>query len=85
MLKRSTAENVFSAAMGNGADFVEIYMEETNKNAIGMVNGRIETAQSSVDYGLGIRLFINSKAFIPIPTTLQKRTLCAWRRKLRQG
>ena len=62
MLKRTIVENIFSAALGNGADFVELYMEETQRNAINMINGRIENALSATDYGLGLRLFYQQRA-----------------------
>lgn len=62
MLKRSVVENTLEAALETGADFGEIFMEEKKKNTISMVNGRVETALSGMDYGVGIRLFQGSRA-----------------------
>ncbi|KXL54471.1 metalloprotease TldD [Anaerotignum neopropionicum] len=62
MLKKNVVENTVLAALGTGADFAEIYMEETKRNTLSVVNGRVESAQSGLDYGVGIRLFFGNKA-----------------------
>lgn len=62
MLTKSVVENTLLAALGTGADFAEIYMEQTNRNALSVVNGKVESAQSGLDYGAGIRLFFQNKA-----------------------
>lgn len=62
MLKKSVVENTLSAALGTGADFAEIYMEQSKRSTISVVNGRVEAAQSGMDYGVGIRLFFQNKA-----------------------
>lgn len=62
MLTKSVVENTLTAALGTGADFAEIYMEQTKKNTISVVNGKVEAVQSGLDYGVGIRLFFQNKA-----------------------
>lgn len=62
MLRKSVVENTLAAALGTGADFAEIYMERTKRSVLGVVNGKMETAQSGLDYGVGIRLFFNNRA-----------------------
>ncbi|KAF5061085.1 Metalloprotease TldD [anaerobic digester metagenome] len=62
MLNKNVVENTLSAALGSGADFAEIYMEQTKRNSISVVNGKVESVQSGLDYGLGIRLFFQNKA-----------------------
>ncbi len=62
MLKKNVVENTLLAALGTGADFAEIYMEETKRNTLSVVNGKVESAQSGLDYGVGIRLFFGNKA-----------------------
>lgn len=62
MLTKSVVENTLLAALGTGADFAEIYMEQTKRNALSVVNGKVESAQSGLDYGVGIRLFFQNKA-----------------------
>ncbi|WP_352399574.1 TldD/PmbA family protein [Anaerotignum sp.] len=62
MLTKSVVENTLSAALGTGADFGEIYMEQTKRNTLSVVNGKVEAALSGLDYGVGIRLFFQNKA-----------------------
>lgn len=62
MLKRSVVENTLLAALGTGADFAEIYMEQTKRNNLSVVNGKVESALSGLDYGVGVRLFFQNKA-----------------------
>ena len=62
MLNKTVVENTLSAALGTGADFAELYMEQTKRNTIGVVNGKVESVQSGLDYGVGIRLFFQNKA-----------------------
>lgn len=57
MLKQSVVENVLEAALKTGGDFAELFMEDTKKNQIIMVNGKVEKSFSGIDYGLGIRIF----------------------------
>ncbi|NCC15127.1 MAG: TldD/PmbA family protein [Clostridia bacterium] len=62
MLSKNVVENTLSAALGTGADFAEIYMEQSKRNTLSVVNGRVEAVQSGLDYGAGIRLFFQNKA-----------------------
>ncbi len=61
MLKKSVVENTLTAALETGADFAELYVEETRRNQIGMVNGAVETALGGLDYGAGLRLFFGNR------------------------
>ena len=44
MLKKSVVEHTLEAALETGADFAELYVEQTKRNHIAMVNGQVETA-----------------------------------------
>ena len=57
MLKKSVVENTISMALSTGGDFAEIFMEDTKRSNISMVNGKVENAFSGIDYGVGIRIF----------------------------
>lgn len=61
MLKRSVVTHVLEAALETGADFAELYVEQTKQNRLVMVNQAIETAASGLDYGAGIRLFFGNR------------------------
>ena len=38
-----------------------LYVEQTKRNHIAMVNGQVETALGGLDYGAGIRLFCGNR------------------------
>lgn len=56
MLSKSDANTVLFAAVSTGADFAELFVESNIKNSIGLVNGKVETANSGIDFGIGLRL-----------------------------
>ena len=62
MIEKRIIENTIEAALSTGADYGEVYLERERKTNISLVNGNVETAQSGMDYGAGIRLFFGNKA-----------------------
>lgn len=56
MISKSLALKVLNEGLSTGADFVEIYIEETNTNTIEMDNGEVKTINSGISFGAGIRL-----------------------------
>ncbi len=56
MITKNTAGDVLSAALMHGGAFAEVFVENNKVNLLSMVNGRLEKAQSGVDYGLGLRV-----------------------------
>ena len=44
MLKKSVVEHTLEAALETGADFAELYGEQTKRNHSAMVNVLVETA-----------------------------------------
>lgn len=57
MLDKQVIENVLCAALSNGGDFAEIFVEDKKNGTIKLVGGKIETNISGRDYGVGIRIF----------------------------
>lgn len=57
MLKRDWLKDAMHAALKGGADFCEIYVEDRVNSGITMLEGKVETAVSGIDFGVGIRLF----------------------------
>lgn len=62
MLERSLVEQTLQQALSTGGDFAEIFMENTKKSSLSMVNGRVEKAMSGIDYGVGLRIFHGKEA-----------------------
>lgn len=57
MLSKGIIENTINAALSTGGDFAEIFVEDKVNNSINLIEGKIETAISGRDYGVGIRIF----------------------------
>lgn len=75
MLKRSSVENIITAALETGADFAELYAEQAMQGSIGMVNGSVETAQSGLSCGAGVRLFFGTQAVYGYANDISEGTL----------
>lgn len=57
MLSEILIKDVLDEALAFGADFAEIYVEQTQSQAIDMIGGKVDKANRGEDYGIGIRLF----------------------------
>jgi len=57
MLSKSIVHDALAAALSSGGDFAEIFVENTEKNNLSMINGAVEKALWGVDYGCGVRVF----------------------------
>lgn len=57
MLSEILIKDVLDEALSFGADFAEIYVEQTQSQAIDMIGGKVDKANRGEDYGIGIRLF----------------------------
>ena len=55
------AAKIFEAGKSAGADFVEVFEEETRGSALGLKDRKIETATAGTDYGIGIRLLYGTE------------------------
>lgn len=57
MIKQSIIENVLEAALSNGGDFSEVFIEDKYVNRLELQSGKIEKSISGRDFGVGIRIF----------------------------
>ena len=55
------AVKIFEAGRSAGADFVEIFEEETHSSVLGLKDRHIETATAGTEYGIGIRLLYGTE------------------------
>ncbi len=49
--------DLIDEALSTGGDFAEIYVEDTESNALTMLGGKVYKASAGRDYGIGIRIF----------------------------
>jgi len=57
MLSKILIEEVLEKALSTGGDFSEIFLEDTVRNNIKMVDGKVDSSVSGRDFGIGIRIF----------------------------
>ncbi len=55
MLSDSIALKLLDTGMSFGADFVELFIEETRETHLGFRNREVENASVGIDYGIGLR------------------------------
>src|SRR6056297_3257322 len=56
MLNKSVIEDTINTALNKGGDFAEVFVEDKMSNSINLVNGKIDSANTGIDYGVGIRV-----------------------------
>lgn len=57
LIERDLIKDILGKALSTGGDFAEVFIEDTERSTLGLVNGKIETAVSGRDFGIGIRIF----------------------------
>jgi len=62
MLDKNLVADVLACAMDSGGAFAELFVEETARNGIEMVNGLVDKSTSGIDYGAGLRIFDGTNA-----------------------
>lgn len=55
-MDQKVAQDVLSAGLAAGANFVDLYEEETRNAAVSMRDHKIENATAGIEYGIGLRL-----------------------------
>lgn len=62
MIPKSVASQVLSKCLSTGADFAEIFEEDSILNNISIIDDKVETALGGRSYGIGIRIFKGFKS-----------------------
>ena len=75
MITKSIATLVLNECLSTGADFAEIFIEETQSTSLSCDNGAIETVTSSLISGAGIRLIKGLKSVYGSTNTITKKGL----------
>lgn len=61
MLDKNLANEILTEATSKGADFAEIFIENNDKSSISLVNGKVNSSLSGLDFGIGLRVFYKGK------------------------
>lgn len=62
MIDQRLAERVLQAALSCGADFSELFLEDTVSNVLEMTNGQVENANYTRRHGAGVRVLLGSRS-----------------------
>lgn len=57
MIDSKVVEGLINKGISKGADFVEIFAEDRVSTEMTMIDGRVETASSGREFGIGLRIF----------------------------
>ncbi len=57
MILKSVAEQALNEALKTGGDFAELFCEDRRSGAVGLVDGRVESASTVRRHGAGIRVY----------------------------
>ena len=60
-MNQEIAVKIFEAGRSAGADFVEIFEEETRSSSLGLKDRQIDTATAGTEYGIGVRLLYGTE------------------------
>ncbi len=75
MLSKKLALEVINAATSTGADFAEIYYEDTHNKSFTVDNGEVEAINDSTTYGVGLRLLCKFRSVYGYTNDLSKKSL----------
>lgn len=55
-VSESDLKKVLSAALEKGGDYADLFFEHTYRNNVGLQDGAVNRASSSIDFGMGVRV-----------------------------
>ena len=75
MLDKNLANEILTEATSKGADFAEIFIENNDKSSISLINGKVNSSLSGLDFGIGLRVFYNGKTIYAYTNDLSRESL----------
>ncbi|MDH4224907.1 MAG: TldD/PmbA family protein [Deltaproteobacteria bacterium] len=63
MLSESTVWDILSLATSRGADFAEVYVEESRHRGVELLDSKIDSVSDGVTFGVGIRVVRGEETF----------------------
>ena len=77
MISKSLAILVLNEALATGADYAEIFYENSSANGLSIENGKVNTASSAITSGVGLRLLKENQCVYGYTADLSKKGLLA--------
>ena len=75
MLSKKLAIEVLNEALATGADYAEIFYEDSHSSGLSIENGKVETASSNSMCGVGLRLLKDNQCVYGYTNNLSKKGL----------
>ena len=75
MLSKKLAIEVLNEALATGADYAEIFFEDSHSSSVSIENGKVETASSNAMCGVGLRLLKDNQCVYGYTNNLSKKGL----------
>ncbi|MCL1924242.1 MAG: TldD/PmbA family protein, partial [Defluviitaleaceae bacterium] len=75
MIDKNIAKNILAKALKSGGEFAELFIENRVINNIIVFNGKMDKSSSSLDYGLGLRIFNGTSAIYSYTNDLSELNL----------
>lgn len=82
MLYYEIAKKVIDYALFHGADFCELFVEKTKFQSINILDSKVESINSGIDSGIGIRIFYGTKVLYGFTNSFQEKDLINTVKKL---
>lgn len=60
-MNQDVAESILEAGKSYGADYVEIFEEESRSSSLSLKDKKVETASAGTDFGIGVRLLYGTE------------------------
>ena len=77
MISKSLAILVLNEALATGADYAEIFYENSSANGLSIENGKVNTATTNITSGVGLRLLKENQCVYGYTADLSKKGLLA--------
>jgi len=75
MIKKSIIESALQKALSNGADFSELFLEDSVSSTMQLLDRKIVKSINGNDYGAGIRIFYGHKAIYAFTNDVSEKSL----------
>ncbi len=75
MISKKLAIEILNVGLSTGADYAEIFYEDSSSYSLSIENGKVETSHDTINTGVGIRLLKNLQSVYGYTVELNKKAL----------
>src|SRR6056297_2711121 len=84
-MKKKLIEKVLAVIRKGGADFAELFLERRTSNSMEMNNGKLETVNSGLIHGVGLRGIVGKKAIYAYTNDLSEESVINASKRIAQA